>query len=78
MSSNSTDISLNIECVMDDKDVCGRMNRAKFEELCADLMERMVVPLMAALDQAQVWLQDTSSVEIGRSHTDPCCKGPDQ
>lgn len=27
MSSNSMDISLNIECFMDDKDVCGKMNR---------------------------------------------------
>lgn len=27
MSSNSTDILLNIECFMDDKDVCGKMNR---------------------------------------------------
>ncbi|XP_067306558.1 heat shock protein 105 kDa isoform X1 [Pseudorasbora parva] len=64
MSSNSTDISLNIECFMDDKDVCGKMNRAKFEELCADLIERIVVPLMAALEQAQVRIQDISSVEI--------------
>lgn len=39
-------------------------HRAKFEELCADLIERMVVPLMAALEQAQVRLQDISSVEI--------------
>ncbi|XP_051719032.1 heat shock protein 105 kDa isoform X2 [Ctenopharyngodon idella] len=64
MSSNSTDISLNIECFMDDKDVCGKMNRAKFEELCADMIERIVVPLMAAVEQAQVRLQDISSVEI--------------
>lgn len=27
MSSNSTDILLNIECFMDDKGVCGKMNR---------------------------------------------------
>ncbi|XP_016416456.1 heat shock protein 105 kDa-like [Sinocyclocheilus rhinocerous] len=27
MSSNSTDILLNIECFMDDKDVCGKMSR---------------------------------------------------
>lgn len=38
--------------------------QAKFEELCADLIERMVVPLMAALEQAQVRLQDISAVEI--------------
>uniref|UniRef100_A0A8C2HKN3 Heat shock 105/110 protein 1 n=1 Tax=Cyprinus carpio TaxID=7962 RepID=A0A8C2HKN3_CYPCA len=64
MSSNSTDILLNIECFMDDKDVCGKMNRAKFEELCADLIERVMVPLMTAVEQAQVRLQDISAVEI--------------
>ncbi|CAM4554604.1 unnamed protein product [Leuciscus chuanchicus] len=68
MSSNSTDISLNIKCFMDDKDVRSKClplpHRAKFEELCADLIERMVVPLMAALEQAQVRLQDIGSVEI--------------
>ncbi|XP_051521103.1 heat shock protein 105 kDa isoform X2 [Myxocyprinus asiaticus] len=64
MSSNSTDIPLNIECFMDDKDVSGKMNRAKFEELCADLIERVTAPLVAALEQAQVKLQDISAVEI--------------
>ncbi|KAI4885529.1 hypothetical protein NFI96_020103 [Prochilodus magdalenae] len=72
MSSNSTDIPLNIECFMDDKDVSGKMSRlrslafyrAQFEELCADLIERVTVPLTAALEQAQVQLQDISAVEI--------------
>ncbi|KAK1786452.1 hypothetical protein P4O66_018144 [Electrophorus voltai] len=64
MSSNSTDIPLNMECFMDDKDVTGKMNRAKFEELCADLIERVTVPLVAVLKQAQVQLQDISAVEI--------------
>nr|XP_055052842.1 heat shock protein 105 kDa isoform X1 [Misgurnus anguillicaudatus] len=64
MSSNATDIPLNIECFMDDKDVSGKMNRAKFEELCGDLIERVRVPLVAALEQAHVQLQDISAVEI--------------
>ncbi|KAI7801016.1 putative heat shock protein 105 kDa, partial [Triplophysa rosa] len=64
MSSNSTDIPLNIECFVDDKDVSGKMNRAKFEELCADLIERVTVPLVAALEQARIQLQDISAVEI--------------
>ncbi|KAL0174671.1 hypothetical protein M9458_030639, partial [Cirrhinus mrigala] len=37
---------------------------AKFEELCADLIERVMVPLMTAVEQAQVRLQDISAVEI--------------
>uniref|UniRef100_A0A671KYM6 Heat shock 105/110 protein 1 n=1 Tax=Sinocyclocheilus anshuiensis TaxID=1608454 RepID=A0A671KYM6_9TELE len=64
MSSNSTDILLNIECFISDKDVCEKMNRAKFEELCAHLIERVIVPLMTAVEQAQVRLQDISTVEI--------------
>ncbi|MBN3325382.1 HS105 protein, partial [Atractosteus spatula] len=64
MSSNSTDIPLNIECFMDDKDVAGKMNRAQFEEMCADLIERVVAPLKAVVEQAQLQLQDISSVEI--------------
>ncbi|XP_030634020.1 heat shock protein 105 kDa [Chanos chanos] len=64
MSGNSTDIPFSIECFMDDKDVSGKINRTKFEELCADLIERVTVPLVAALEQAQVQLQDISTVEI--------------
>ncbi|KAJ8368501.1 hypothetical protein SKAU_G00085290 [Synaphobranchus kaupii] len=64
MSSNSTDIPLNIECFMDDKDVSGKMNRAQFEELCADLIERVSVPLVAVMEQAQLQTQDISAVEI--------------
>lgn len=33
MSSNSTDIPLNIECFMDDKDVSGKMNRYTSEHI---------------------------------------------
>ncbi|KAI1893586.1 hypothetical protein AGOR_G00125250 [Albula goreensis] len=64
MSSNSTDIPLNIECFMDDKDVYGKMNRAQFEELCADLIERVLVPLVAVMEQAQLQPQDIFAVEI--------------
>ncbi|KAJ8404725.1 hypothetical protein AAFF_G00335880 [Aldrovandia affinis] len=64
MSSNSTDIPLNIECFMDDKDVSGKMNRAQFEELCADLIERVSVPLVAMMEQAQLQPQDVCAVEI--------------
>ncbi|XP_061072989.1 heat shock protein 105 kDa [Conger conger] len=64
MSSNSTDIPLNIECFMDDKDVSGKMNRAQFEELCVDLIERVSVPLVAVMEQALLQPQDISAVEI--------------
>ena len=52
MSANSTDIPLNIECFMDDKDVSGRMNRDTMEQLGAELIKRVEVQMRAILDMA--------------------------
>ena len=41
MSANSIDIPLNLECLMDDKDVHGKINRAEFEELAQPLIQRI-------------------------------------
>ncbi|XP_053069995.1 heat shock protein 105 kDa isoform X2 [Acinonyx jubatus] len=64
MSSNSTDLPLNIECFMNDKDVSGKMNRAQFEELCADLLQKIEAPLHSLLEQTQLRVEDVSAVEI--------------
>ncbi|XP_005007083.1 heat shock protein 105 kDa isoform X2 [Cavia porcellus] len=64
MSSNSTDIPLNIECFMNDKDVSGKMNRSQFEELCADLLQKIEVPLYSLMEQTQLKVEDVSAVEI--------------
>ncbi|XP_047579042.1 heat shock protein 105 kDa isoform X2 [Lutra lutra] len=64
MSSNSTDLPLNIECFMNDKDVSGKMNRAQFEELCADLLQKIEVPLYSLMEQTQLRVEDVSAVEI--------------
>ncbi|XP_058544197.1 heat shock protein 105 kDa isoform X2 [Neofelis nebulosa] len=64
MSSNSTDLPLNIECFMNDKDVSGKMNRAQFEELCADLLQKIEAPLHSLLEQTQLRAEDVSAVEI--------------
>ncbi|CAK7321236.1 heat shock protein 105 kDa isoform X2 [Vulpes vulpes] len=64
MSSNSTDLPLNIECFMNDKDVSGKMNRAQFEELCADLLQKIEVPLHSLMEQTQLKVEDVSAVEI--------------
>ncbi|XP_077601514.1 heat shock protein 105 kDa isoform X2 [Crocuta crocuta] len=64
MSSNSTDLPLNIECFMNDKDVSGKMNRAQFEELCADLLQKIEAPLHCLLEQTQLRVEDVSAVEI--------------
>ncbi|KAM9674677.1 heat shock protein 105 kDa isoform 2-T2 [Dama dama] len=64
MSSNSTDLPLNIECFMNDKDVSGKMNRAQFEELCADLLQKIDAPLYSLMEQTQLKVEDVSAVEI--------------
>nr|XP_056714289.1 heat shock protein 105 kDa [Euleptes europaea] len=64
MSSNSTDIPLNIECFMNDIDVSGKMNRAHFEELCADLLQRIDTPLRSLMEQTQLKVEDVHAVEI--------------
>ncbi|XP_069859121.1 heat shock protein 105 kDa isoform X1 [Dipodomys merriami] len=68
MSSNSTDLPLNIECFMNDKDVSGKMNRSQFEELCAELLQKIEAPLYSLMEQTQLQTQlqveDVSAVEI--------------
>ncbi|XP_057345831.1 heat shock protein 105 kDa isoform X2 [Manis pentadactyla] len=64
MSSNSTDLPLNIECFMNDKDVSGKMNRAQFEELCAELLEKIEAPLHSLMEQTGFKVEDVSAVEI--------------
>ncbi|XP_045700683.1 heat shock protein 105 kDa isoform X2 [Phyllostomus hastatus] len=64
MSSNSTDLPLSIECFMNDQDVSGKMNRAQFEELCAELLQRIEFPLYSLMEQTQLKVEDVSAVEI--------------
>ncbi|XP_016069062.1 PREDICTED: heat shock protein 105 kDa isoform X1 [Miniopterus natalensis] len=64
MSSNSTDLPLSIECFMNDQDVLGKMNRAQFEELCAELLQKIEIPLYSLMEQTQLKVEDVSAVEI--------------
>lgn len=41
MSANATKLPLNIECLMDDKDVTSNMCRADFEAMSKSLLERV-------------------------------------
>lgn len=41
MSANTTDLPLNIECLMDEKDFSSKLNRAEFEELIAPQLKRI-------------------------------------
>ncbi|XP_052610542.1 heat shock protein 105 kDa isoform X2 [Peromyscus californicus insignis] len=64
MSSNSTDLPLNIECFMNDKDVSGKMNRSQFEELCAELLQKIEGPLHSLMEQTHLKAEDVSAIEI--------------
>ncbi|XP_032075299.1 heat shock protein 105 kDa isoform X3 [Thamnophis elegans] len=64
MSSNSTDIPLNIECFMNDTDISSKMNRSQFEELCGDLLQRIEIPLRSLMEQIQLKVEDVNAVEI--------------
>uniref|UniRef100_A0A5F8GRE9 Heat shock protein 105 kDa n=1 Tax=Monodelphis domestica TaxID=13616 RepID=A0A5F8GRE9_MONDO len=64
MSSNSMDLPLNIECFMNDIDISGKMNRSQFEELCADLLQKIDKPLKSLMEQTQLQVEDVSAVEI--------------
>uniref|UniRef100_A0A8C7XET7 Heat shock protein 4 like n=1 Tax=Oryzias sinensis TaxID=183150 RepID=A0A8C7XET7_9TELE len=64
MSANSSDLPLNIECFMNDIDVSGRMNRAQFEDMCAQYLMRVEMPLKTALEQSKLSRDDVYAVEL--------------
>ncbi|XP_065190061.1 heat shock 70 kDa protein 4-like [Sycon ciliatum] len=64
MSANTTPIPMNIECFMDDKDVTAKMKRSEMEELCADLLARLEVPMKKVLTDSGLSPKDLYSVEV--------------
>uniref|UniRef100_A0A3P9KI78 Heat shock protein 4 like n=1 Tax=Oryzias latipes TaxID=8090 RepID=A0A3P9KI78_ORYLA len=64
MSANSSDLPLNIECFMNDIDVSSRMNRAQFEDMCAQYLMRVEMPLKTALEQSKLSRDDVYAVEL--------------
>ena len=55
---------LNVECLLDDKDVSATVKRSDFEELAAPLAQRLLGPLKEALDNAGVTPADVDYVEL--------------
>uniref|UniRef100_A0A8C2G2G1 Heat shock protein 4a n=1 Tax=Cyprinus carpio TaxID=7962 RepID=A0A8C2G2G1_CYPCA len=75
MSANSSDLPLNIECFMNDIDVSGTFNRAKFEESCADLLDKVEAPLRSIMEQTRLKKDDIYAVEsIGGASRIPAIK----
>jgi heat shock protein 4 len=55
---------LNIESLMDDKDVRAMLKREEMEELVKPLLERVIVPLEQALAEAKLKIEDIDAVEM--------------
>ncbi|TKS65693.1 Heat shock 70 kDa protein 4L Heat shock 70-related protein APG-1 [Collichthys lucidus] len=64
MSANSSDLPLNIECFMNDIDVTSRMNRGHFEDMCAQYLMRVDMPLKVVLEQSKLSRDDIYAVEL--------------
>jgi heat shock protein 4 len=55
---------LNIESLMDDKDVRAVLKREELEELVKPLLERVIAPLEQALAEAKLKIEDIDAVEM--------------
>ena len=75
MSANSTNLPLNIECFMEEKDVRGDMKRADMEAMCGHLFKRVESTLRQCLENSKLKLDDIHSVELaGGSSRVPAIK----
>ncbi|XP_063612185.1 heat shock 70 kDa protein 4-like [Penaeus indicus] len=64
MSANSTDLPINIECFMDDKDVSGKLNRTAMESMAESLFNRVEITLQTCLADSNLRLDDIYGVEV--------------
>ncbi|KAJ3007639.1 adenyl-nucleotide exchange factor sse1 [Thoreauomyces humboldtii] len=74
LSANAVTV-LNVECIMDDKDVSAQVSRDDYEEWAAPLIQRLTVPLKEALDIAGLTADEIDFVElVGGSTRIPAVK----
>ncbi|KAJ7960763.1 Heat shock 70 kDa protein [Quillaja saponaria] len=62
--SANAEAPLNIECLMDEKDVKGFIKREEFEKLVSGLLERICIPCNKALADAGLTAEKIHSVEL--------------
>ncbi|KAK8674673.1 hypothetical protein V6N13_032779 [Hibiscus sabdariffa] len=62
--SANPEVPLNIECLMDDKDVRGFIKREEFEQISAPILQRVKRPLEKALADAKLAVEDVHTVEV--------------
>lgn len=64
MLSANPEAPLNIECLMDEKDVRGFIKREDFEQISVPILERVKGPLVNALQEAGLTVENIHSVEV--------------
>merc|ERR1712038_1148454 len=62
--SANNDFPIFIDALYDDTNYKSHLSRAKFEEICHDLLERSTVPIQNALKAANMTLDDIQGVEL--------------
>lgn len=62
--SANAEAPINIECLMDETDVKGFIKREDFENLCSDLLERVSVPCVKAVNDAGVSVDKIYAIEL--------------
>lgn len=62
--SANAEAPINIECLMDEKDVKGFIKREEFEHLSSNLLERIAVPCHQALADSGISIEKINSVEL--------------
>ncbi|PSS07446.1 Heat shock 70 protein [Actinidia chinensis var. chinensis] len=62
--SANPEAPLNIECLMDEKDVRGFIKREEFEQISIPILERVRKPLEKALSEADLTVENIHSVEV--------------
>lgn len=75
MSANAAPLPIGVECIMEGRDLSDTMNRAEFEDLCVDLVERFTQLLQHSLSLAKVDASGINAVElVGGSSRIPMLK----
>jgi heat shock protein 4 len=64
MLSANPEAPLNVECLMDDKDVRGFIKREEFEHISSPVLERVKGPLEKALSEAGLTAENVHFVEV--------------
>nr|GMD08963.1 heat shock 70 kDa protein 16 [Ipomoea batatas] len=62
--SANMEAPLNIECLMDEKDVRGFIRREEFEKLSSDLLEKISIPCQTALLDSGLPLDNIHNIEL--------------